>query len=68
MAATAEGLACAMRIPMAKESDHLSGLIGNPVDYVMPCFISIGYLADEADSIGQININIEEKSISINGK
>lgn len=61
LAATAEGLACSMRIPMAAENEYLADIIGSPGDYFMPCFISIGYPAEEAAVIEQKAVGIEEK-------
>ncbi len=61
LAAAAEGLACSMRIPMAAETEYLAEVIGNPKDYIMPCFLSIGYPAEDAVTIKQKEVNIEEK-------
>lgn len=45
LAATAEGLACAFRIPIGDESEHVKRLVGAPDDYEFTCFLAIGHAA-----------------------
>lgn len=61
LAAAAEGLACSMRIPMTAETEYLAEVTGNPGDYAMPCYLSIGYPAEEAVTVEQKEVKIEEK-------
>ncbi|WFR56611.1 nitroreductase family protein [Anaerocolumna sp. AGMB13025] len=61
LAAAAEGLACSMRIPMTGETEYLAEVMGCPTDYFMPCFLSIGYPAEEAAVIEQKEVKIEDK-------
>lgn len=61
LSATAEGLACAMRIPFAEETKYLQGVIGHPDDYVMPCYISIGYPKEDAIIPSQHDINAKDR-------
>jgi nitroreductase len=61
LAATAEGLACSMRIPMSDETEQITEALSCPTDYFMPCFLSIGYPAEEAAVIEQKEVNIEDK-------
>jgi nitroreductase len=48
LAATAEGLGCVTRIPFPEESEYLKKAIGHPDNYMMPCYISVGYPAEDA--------------------
>lgn len=48
LAAAAEGLLGVTRIPMAEESEHIKLVIGHPENYVMPCYIALGYPAKDA--------------------
>lgn len=43
LAAAAEGLGCALRIPIAGESAHVKQLIGAPADYELACFLAVGW-------------------------
>lgn len=48
LAATAEGLACAFRIPIGNESEHVKRIVGAPDEYEFTCFLAIGYAAEDA--------------------
>ncbi len=50
LAATAEGLATAFRIPFPAEVKYLKEAVGHPDNYVMPCYIAIGYPKEDADN------------------
>lgn len=43
LAAAAEGLGCALRIPIAGESAHVKQLVGAPADYELACFLAVGW-------------------------
>ena len=43
LAATAEGLACSMRIPMNEEHEAVKKRLKVPATYMMPVFIGVGY-------------------------
>lgn len=43
LAATAEGLACSMRIPLNEEHDIVKKKLKVPATYMIPVFIGIGY-------------------------
>ena len=43
LAATAEGLACSMRIPLNEEHDIVKKKLKIPATYMIPVFIGIGY-------------------------
>ncbi len=61
LAAAAERLACAFRIPMGDEAEYIKEIINYPGDYVMPCYLSIGYPADNAVINEQKEINADER-------
>ena len=48
IAAASEGILGVTRIPMAEESDHIKTVIGHPDNYVMPCYLALGYPAKNA--------------------
>lgn len=48
LAAAAEGILGVTRIPMAEESEHIRQTIGHPENYVMPCYLALGYPAKDA--------------------
>lgn len=48
LAATAEGLGCVTRIPFPQEVEYLRKAVGHPDNYVIPCYISVGYPAENA--------------------
>ena len=66
LAATAEGLAGALRIPLGKEPEHIARVIQHPEAYVLPCYIALGYPSPDAVVNAQIEHNIEDK-MHING-
>ncbi len=50
LAATTYGLYGVVRIPAAEgEGEHIQRIIGHPDNYIMPCYISLGY--PKADAI-----------------
>lgn len=48
LAAVSEGIFGVTRIPMPEESGHIKTVIGHPDEYVMPCYIALGYPAKNA--------------------
>ena len=61
LAATAEGIFGVTRIPMQEESDHIKQVVGHPDNYVMPCYIALGYPAKDAHLPKQKEINVKER-------
>lgn len=61
LAATAEGLSCAFRIPIGNESAHVKKELGVPDGYEFTCFLAIGYASENAHICKQKVINIEER-------
>lgn len=59
LAATAEGLACSMRIPVGEEGGEVTAALGVPEGYMMPCYIGIGYPAENTPVIEQVNRNVK---------
>lgn len=61
LAATAEGLACSMRIPIANEGNDVAKQVGAPDDYLLPCYLGLGYPLDDRPKIEQHQFSPEEK-------
>ena len=61
LAATAEGLACAFRIPIGNEPEYVKHLVNAPVGYEFTCVLAIGYAAENAHICKQKDIRVEER-------
>lgn len=61
LAATAEGLACAFRIPIGNESEYVKHLVNAPDGYEFTCFLAIGYAAEDAHICKQKDIRVEDR-------
>ena len=61
LAATAEGLACSMRIPVGSEGPNAARAVGAPDGYMLPCYIGLGVPADGAPEIEQIEYTARQK-------
>ena len=61
LAATAEGYACNLRIPLGDEEEHARKVLGFPDDYFMPCFIGIGRTKKEAAPVRQNRVDLKER-------
>lgn len=61
LAATAEGLACAFRIPIGNEPEYVKQAIHAPEGYEFTCFLAIGYPAENAHICKQKEINIGDR-------
>ena len=61
LAATAEGLACALHIPIEQEAEHVKSLVAAPPHYEFPCFLAIGYAALGAHICKQKDIRVEDR-------
>ena len=61
LAATAEKLGCTIRIPLEKETEHVFETLKHPKDYVMPCFLAIGYPMPKVKTQKQIKPKVEER-------
>lgn len=60
LAAAAERLACAMRIPVGEEGQKAADVVNAPKGYVLPCYIGIGYPADDGMVLEQIQRDIKD--------
>ena len=61
LAATAEGLACSMRIPLNEEHDIVKAKLKVPPTYMIPVFIGIGYANPDEIELEQYNPEIEKQ-------
>lgn len=61
LAATAEGLACSMRIPVGIEGENARKAVNAPENYLLPCYIGLGYPADDKPEIEQVKYKAEDK-------
>ena len=61
LAATAENLACSMRIPVGDEGLNVAKVLEVPDNYLLPCYIGLGYPADEKPTIEQVLYNVKQK-------
>jgi nitroreductase len=61
LAAVAEGIYGVTRIPFDEETEYLKELLQSPNDYEIPCYIALGYPADDAPPIKQLSIKVEDR-------
>ncbi len=61
LAATAEGLACAMHIPIEREAEHVKRTVHAPEGYEFPCFLAVGYPAPDAYLPRQKVIRVKDR-------
>ena len=61
LAATAEGMACSMRIPLNEEHDIVKAKLKVPPTYMIPAFIGIGYADPNEKELEQNVANLEKQ-------
>ena len=61
LAAASEGILGVTRIPMVEESEHIKTVIGHPDNYVMPCYVALGYPAKNASLPKQKIIHAQDR-------
>lgn len=61
IAAASEGIFGVTRIPMANESEHVKSVLGHPDDYVLPCYIALGYPGKNAKRAKQNTVSAKSK-------
>lgn len=61
LAATAEGLTCAFRIPIENEPEHVKHIVNAPDEYEFTCFLAIGYAAGNAHICKQKDIEVKDR-------
>lgn len=66
LAATAEGLGCALRIPLSGEAEYVGQILKLPENYAFPCYLAIGHPEDGVVWPKQIGRDIESK-LHLNG-
>ncbi|MDO4584078.1 MAG: nitroreductase family protein [Planctomycetia bacterium] len=59
LAATAEGLACSMRIPVGDEGENVAKAVGAPEGYLFPCYIGLGYPREDAVVLEQVEPDVK---------
>jgi len=60
LAATAEGYAATLRIPLGNEGEWARAVLNFPEDYLMPCFIAIGKPRSDAVRLKQIEHPLDQ--------
>lgn len=61
LASTAEGLACSMRIPVGEEGKAVAKAVNAPENYLLSCYIGLGYAANNKPEVEQIQYKAEDK-------
>lgn len=61
LAATAEGLACALHIPIEQEAEYVKQEVHAPEGYEFPCFLAIGYPAPDAHLPRQKVVHVQDR-------
>lgn len=61
LAASAEGLACSLRIPVGSEGKDVCKVLGVPEGYMMACYIGVGVPADDVQPLEQYTYTAEDK-------
>lgn len=61
LAAAAEGIFGVTRIPQGEEPQHIKSVIYYPDDYVLPCYIGLGYPSKDAIINCQKEVSAKEK-------
>ena len=49
-----------MRIPVGEEGKNVNSVLGVPEGYIMPCYIGIGYTAENAPVVEQIDKAVKD--------
>lgn len=61
LAAASEGIFGVTRIPMAEESEHIRNVLGHPDNYVLPCYMALGYPGKNAKRAKQNTVSAKTK-------
>lgn len=61
LAATAEGLGCAIHIPVGGEMQSVQKVMNAPKDYMLPAIIAVGYPAEDAQVPSQVPAEVDKK-------
>ncbi len=61
VAAASEGIFGVTRIPMTEESEYIKEVLGHPDDYVLPCYVALGYPGKDAKRTRQHTVSAKSK-------
>lgn len=61
LAATYEGYACNLRIPLGNEGEHSKAVLRYPDNYLMPCIIGIGKPKQDIKPVEQNKFDLKER-------
>jgi len=61
LSATAEGLYATLRIPFDEELTYINEVVKHPASYYMPCYLAIGYPAENAVKNSQKEFDAKNK-------
>lgn len=61
LAATAEGLATCLHVPMGDETGSINKAVGAPEGYELACVIAIGYPTPDAHVCKQVQIDVKDR-------
>lgn len=61
VAAAAEGIFGVTRIPFEAEREVIKQFFAIPEEYEIPCYLALGYPAENAQRAGQVDIDLEER-------
>lgn len=61
IAAAAEGIFGVTRIPTGNEPEHIKSVVRHPDDYIMPCYLALGYPAKDAVVVVQTEVSEKTK-------
>ena len=61
LSATAEGLAFSVRIPVGEEGGNVAKIVGAPENYLLPCYLGLGYPSDEKYMPEQVMYTAKDK-------
>ena len=61
LAATSEGLAFSMRIPVGEEGANVAKVVNAPENYLLPCYLGLGYPTEDKYTPEQVMYKAEDK-------
>ena len=61
LAAAAEKLGCALRIPFESETENIFETLNHPKEYFMPCYLALGHPLGKSKNPKQIKRKVKEK-------
>lgn len=61
LAAASEGIFGVTRIPMKEESEHIKQVVGHPSNYMLPCYMALGYPSIKAARPAQKKISVQDR-------